>query len=170
MRQGQAESQILRVFCGRILEEGNRLGILRQAVVRHADEDIEALRVGRTGGGSLQALLEFRQGALQVLRLEERQPEIQAQAGDIGIDGQRFSVERHRFLVVFLPGFEQSELRVGLRIGRVGLEIDAPRRLGFGVLALLLQGERGLAIGILGLWGLCAGATARQPPPTPAKL
>jgi hypothetical protein len=50
-------------------------------------------------------------------------------------------VERDSFLVVLLAGFDESQMRVGLRIGRVRFGNSPPRSFRFSILSLLLESD-----------------------------
>ena len=97
---------------------------------------------------ALEQRLEFQNGLLQFAALEERETEIQAQAGHRGIHRQGLAVKRHGLLVVFLARFQQAQVSVRLRIGGMSLQENAPCGLSLDILSLLLQGQRGLPLAL----------------------
>ncbi len=101
---------------------------------------------GEDGGSLLSSGSNYLDGLFQFAAFKESQAEVQTQAGHGGIERQSLAIEGDGLLVVFLAGFKKAKMGAGFGVVGVRGEDGAPRGLGFGDFALLLQREGGVAV------------------------
>src|SRR5437588_12424869 len=91
-------------------------------------------------------MLEGGNRLLQLATLEKREAHVHPKARHRRIERQSLAVKRHSLSVALLTRREEPQMGVGFRARGLRLQESAPCSLGFGDLALLLQGNRRLAL------------------------
>ena len=109
MRQRQAQGQILPDRGRRLLQVRSGLLIIRQAIVRHADQDGRRCACCESGRRLIEQKGKFGDGFFQVSVLEQGETQVQAQAGRVGLHCQGLAVRRNGIFVMFVPHLERRE-------------------------------------------------------------
>jgi hypothetical protein len=98
---------------------GYSLFVLVKPIVRHADQDIQALFIRRVWGAACKQRSENVDGSSKLTALEESEAEVEAQGREGRVECQGFLVEGHGLVVALLACLEKSE--VGICLGVVGM-------------------------------------------------
>ncbi len=124
-------------------------------IVRHADQDVQALFIRGVARAACEQRFEDVDGSSELAALEERKTKIESQGRERRVQRQGLLVEGYGLIKMLLARFEKSEVRVGFGIVRMRFKESTPGRGGLIIAALLLQGDGIFPRGVPGRAGLC---------------
>ena len=139
MGQGQEQRQVPGVAVRSLLEIGRGRRIFPEPIVRHSHQDGEPVRLVGNVRLGFEQRGELPQGVFVLACLEVRQAQVEAQAGNGGIERHGLQVKLNRLGVMLLASLEQAEM--GQRLGIAGLRgrERPPGIFGGGCVALMLE-------------------------------
>ncbi len=157
MRQRKQQRRVVGILVGGLLQIGRCIGILRQPVIRHANQRVKSQCRRASQVAPLSSrILNSGIAPLEVATFKESKAQVQAKPGHIWLQSHGFAVVRDRRFVVFLVSFEQAKMHERARDQR-----DEPWRWR----ATRLQPAR---IGPVARKRTLPAVPAAGPPPEPA--